>query len=646
MANLGPPSHVLPDGTFARLPKLTEKDHALYFARSVANYSLISASTGDAQNNDDSNSSGAAKASSSSEVIEKKKEQEEEFIHPLAIASARLQGAGVSELSKAVNLASLVQGGEYFSLANVIDEDAATLAALSSQAAATSTAAASSDDVDAKQTAADNMQLVEEATQRLKRDRKLRASYLLQRKLLCFSSASKVLERHRRSTSASLKRQRFIDKRLLRLRKRWKLALPEHGTKVVAPASPHEIVAVDVEVYDIIAEDEQPQSMYALKGQKTLGEKKNRKGRVAKMVPRYATIELADGVVDITKAEDNGTDAIAGSIVNHKLGQRNNHQTAFAEPFALADPSLGKIDTEFDPSKVEMLTLLVSIEKATTGFSQSFIPSREKFNQGDDITILSLQHSLFCASLFDCVRHEVDSIFGSNSTSPVRTNEHATVWLSGEMEESFLPPPSIMAKNGAFSVIHSQEGEVKVRLDSEYSFTVKLIEVGAANEHCKREAESKNFSSGTSSPASLRALCRMLLLHCQFLYHDHHKIEHEDNRKTGSPNFLESCVNLGAKVLLERKVQEVFRTIPTWMKYLGRSEEILINWLPLSVFDSHAYFTLAIEDVLSIDCTITGGMLTVTSWNAGGQRTVHFSSDLELENYLKIALEKAVKSQN
>eukprot|EP00970_Alexandrium_tamarense_P016154 scaffold6206_cov69-Alexandrium_tamarense.AAC.1 len=41
-----------------------------------------------------------------------------------------------------------------------------------------------------------------------------------------------------------------------------------------------------------------------------------------------------------------------------------------AEPFAVADPTLGQIDPDFDPDKVPLLTLLFEIEKSSTGFSQ------------------------------------------------------------------------------------------------------------------------------------------------------------------------------------------------------------------------------------------------------------------------------------
>ena len=44
------------------------------------------------------------------------------FIHPLAIASARLRAKGSDELSKAINLGGLEMAGEYFGLTNVVNE--------------------------------------------------------------------------------------------------------------------------------------------------------------------------------------------------------------------------------------------------------------------------------------------------------------------------------------------------------------------------------------------------------------------------------------------------------------------------------------------------------------------------------------------
>jgi hypothetical protein len=39
-------------------------------------------------------------------------------IHPLALASARLQNEGINELNRAINLATLVNTGEYFGMSN------------------------------------------------------------------------------------------------------------------------------------------------------------------------------------------------------------------------------------------------------------------------------------------------------------------------------------------------------------------------------------------------------------------------------------------------------------------------------------------------------------------------------------------------
>ena len=42
-----------------------------------------------------------------------------------------------------------------------------------------------------------------------------------------------------------------------------------------------------------------------------------------------------------------------------------------AEPFAVADPTLGRVIENFDPSKIPMLNLQLDIQKSSTGFLQS-----------------------------------------------------------------------------------------------------------------------------------------------------------------------------------------------------------------------------------------------------------------------------------
>lgn len=271
-----------------------------------------------------------------------------------------------------------------------------------------------------------------------------------------------------------------------------------------------------------------------------------------------------------------------------------------AEPFAIADPTLGKIDPDFDPDKVPLLTLLFEIEKPTTGFvqraslSSTFLkPSADSSDntqlEPDERVIEALQHSLFCASLFESMRAEIippcSGLVGSLAPSQQK-QQKPVAWLSSEMEESFLPSISEMAgqdtirtgENLLLCVIHCHEGEVKVQLDDEYSLTVKLIEAGTASAAAKSDnssggEQSNNLngdgSSGSQSPSQLQTLCRTLLLHSQSLYHDHCMKTRTTEAKTAltrkktstspSPHILQSCVGLGCTLIFERKVRKVLK---------------------------------------------------------------------------------------
>ena len=303
------------------------------------------------------------------------------------------------------------------------------------------------------------------------------------------SGASQILRKHGEDLSKSLKRQRLIDCRLLDLRKRWKLSLPDHGTKVEAPAQPHEIVAVDVEMYDKVDYQEaRPVNIYSLKEPLSTTKNQSSREQATKLVPRYATIELGENV-DLVKIDDEVFNANSNDEISKK--RRNAlAEATIAEPLPMSDSSLRQLDNLLDPSKIEMLTLIVRIEKESTGFSLSVIPPKQGVSTIDDVTITSLQHSLFCASLFDCIRKEILPLVVKTSSAYPSTVATSTAWLPASMDESFLPPPLRMASNGAFSIVHSQEGEVKIRLDSEYSLTFKLMEVGSAAELCEKESRS------------------------------------------------------------------------------------------------------------------------------------------------------------
>ncbi|KAK1745196.1 atypical kinase COQ8A [Skeletonema marinoi] len=535
-------------------------EHSAFFERAVAAQRLISGDDDEVgkkrskrrQSSDDDNIDNP----SGKDGAKKAKKADAAFIHPLAIASARLRAKGSDELSKAINLGGLVMGGEYFGLTNVVNQRVNNSNTSSGAGGETRKDGSVKDSSGAA--AVDG--LVDEYIQL---DQRLRSNYVLQQRQSQYDSAVTVLSRHERRLSASLSVRRILDARLRALRKRWRLVAPEHGTRTVGPVRPREVVAVDVEVYDRdrlgggnrAVDDPTAQALSQL-------------GRIARRVPRFATMELDDDydVTDNIKSlrsdigdvlchlkreddEDNNTSSAMEVETTDKGKENGGVCMTKAEPFAIADPTLGKIDVDFDPDKVPLLTLSLEIEKSSTGFvqraslSSSFLKSNVQSGDSvhlhpDERVIEALQHSLFCASLFESMRAEIIPPSAGLVGTPVSSQKHQkpVAWLSSEMEESFLPSISEMVgqetmRSGEtllLSVIHCHEGEVKVQLDDEYSLTVKLIEAGTASAAANNDSGTNGeqngklngADSGSQSTNQLKTLCRTLLLHSQSLYHD------------------------------------------------------------------------------------------------------------------------------
>lgn len=700
-----PPSHILADGTFVHLPEPDKNERALFFERSIAQHRLVSATESSTaadkieseKNEEKANEDTAAEAAATTITTTStkvKKKDPQNKIHPIAIASARLHGKGIQELSKAINLGDMVGSGEYFALANIVNHNTVTLTTTGSGTGSTTATGSaskddsnegkSSDDPSKKDATAEDTSATSATASAAKdtnpsvsaidsaailEEQKLRASYLLKRKRIQFAQSARVLSRHEQRLSKAVVSQRIIDLRLLQLRQKWRLVAPEHGTRAIGPVRPTEVVAIDVEVYDRDRtgggnnalqqkpSSQQPQYNTNQSNNNTTANTP-RLGRIARMVPRYATIELRDGsIIDksdwISKQKhrrDSTSSAHHTSKHHHHHHPKHSHREddkgvsnwsnrhlsidstarlTRSEPFAVADPTLGKIDPDFDPDKVPILTLLMSIEKASTGYIQNCtlssstaststsIPSDEndtkieENQQVDEKVITTLQHSLFCASLFESIRREItannantgneSSSSRGTSASQTHANNNApspSVWLSDGMEEVFLPPPSLMAggkdnlysTNGGLCVIHCHESEVKVQLDSEYSLTIQLVEAGTSmtkavsnnSSASIHDGNKNNNQSGSQTPEQLQVLCRTLLLQAQFMYHDHsmktrtqtlssHKpaesntgINSMMKPKTkdyvvSSPHILEQCVALGSKIIFERKVRSTLQ---------------------------------------------------------------------------------------
>ena len=663
LSHILPPSHILDDGRFIQLPPPTTLEKSTFFERAVASRQLIA--------NDDDNGiqrrkkkkakSTKKKRSSEEEVDDaasttsstisnatkrrkkkKSKTTDTQYIHPLAMASAKLQANGINELSKAINLNGLVIGNEYFGLSNIVNSQPSGVGKMI-------------DNTDNKSnmnngdttTSGNSIQSTIDET--IQKDQNLRTSYTLQNRHQQYKHTSTVLSRHSKRLSKSISIMHTIDNKLFTLRKQWKLCAPEHGVRAVGPVRSKEVIAVDVDVYN-------NNRIMSSSTTTTATATTSQLGRIARRVPRYATIEIDDEynmmndikslrkkvknvLVDLKKVnDDDDDDTLHPESVSMELEEppsstlkeiSTTTSKTKAEPFAIADPTIGKIDHDFDPNKVPLLTLLFSIEKSCTGFvefatlSSSFqsksnddngenaAKESQKEQSPDERVIEALQHSLFCASLFESMRSEIIQPTSSTSSQQQQLQQQqrqqksssSIAWLSSEMEESFLPPPTSMAGGDSSSsssqllcVVHCHEGEVKVQLNDEYSLTVKLIEAGTAA-GCAGKAKSSleeasttatssttrqsdTTDSGSQSPTRLKTLCRALLLHSQSLYHSHcmktrnsiEKKKKEDDKpvtlgfartkkevKEPSPHILQQCVSLGCKFIIEKKIRLVLK---------------------------------------------------------------------------------------
>lgn len=695
------PSHILQDGTFLYLPPPSDHEKTRFFERSIAKHGLLQ---------DDLKTDPKHSADDETKAEEDDKPgQSAPKIHPLALASARLQSNGINELNRAINLHTLVATGEYFGLSNIVDPSlervsASTKPAVAAEAAADRSIGTAATTVTAAAAAAAPEPLDEE-------EARVRALYVLKRKRAQFELASATLQRHRTRLTATVIAQQQVDQRLRKLRPVWMLVAPEHGTRALPHAvRPTEVVATDVDVY------------YG-----------NRVGRLASRVPRYATIELRDTYTvppdskdwherhfpdhptrsmdrdgdtamdwdrDGADTEDpNGEPKRAADVLTRKTELREARECTRAAPFVIADPALGKLDADFDPNKVSMLTLQVDIEKPSTGYchsaclepiaSSSTDTSTEcSGSREDEKLLLALQHSLFCAKLFESIRRELAP--DTENIGQIRTTAKAqsAVWLTGESEENFLPPPSLMISGRGPSsgglaplcIVHVHEGDVKVLLDCEYSLRVRLVESHSnksPNSASTLTPKNSNISSGSLSPVQLRTLCRTLLLHAQTTHHRHSvqneailRREQEDDEKRQaqfqkvnpqikaippvakkeiilSPCTLQSCVSLGTKMLFERRIRKTLRTVKLWLQTKAPAsddESLFVEWLALSVFDLTSQFVLSFRS-WSIDANIVCDELTVTHFSKNGYyRKAKFHTDKEFEMYLKTAILRVLQA--
>lgn len=732
-----PPSHILEDGRFIYLPPPNAAERSRFFERSIARLGILEA---------DMNKQNVNKHQMEEE--DEDREQEEDAaddmstpkIHPLAVASARLQSNGLNELNRAINLATLVQTGEYFSYTNIVDP---SLEADAAASAAATTATKSTSGGASAAAPASSSNITELNTQRTE------ALFCLKRKVTQFEKASTVLKRHEKRLRAGIQAQRVIDRRLFQLRQQWRLVAPEHGVRARLHATrTTEGIAIDVDVYD---------RNRVVAGGGILGNNNNNQnnndsrkaispaGRLASRVPRFATIELQDDfavqsekekitttnsttngetknedveMVDAGNEAKSSQDAEIMENADHTKvnGDKSSKTKAYedlakytrAEPFAVADPSLGRVMENFDPSKIPMLNLQLDIQKRSTGFLQSARleptstltvgkgnikrmsnnSAEDRPSSLDEDLLISLQHSLFCANLFESMSSELDPEHAATGTKSATSTFSAIkpktlqsmAWLSSDSDENFVPPPSFLVGRDAtrglaeLSVIHCHEGEVKVQLDCEYQLCLKLVEANAeegmpsplSQKEATPTTNSLTEDSGSQSPAQLHALCRALLLHAQDVYHKHSlylgdrakkKREEEAAAKGDAPRglarikkedipekprILQSCVSLGCKMLFEQRIRRALSRISAWVS-TTYGESMQVEWLPLSIFDLHSKFTISYCQYV-VDGVIARDKLTLTQiTDTEDYRKVHFHSEKEFEIFLRLELKRQMK---
>jgi hypothetical protein len=699
-----PPGHILQDGTYVNISPPSEFEKTRFFERSVARHGLLQ---------DDLETT--KKRSRDENADEQKQENDDKSknkklipqIHPLARASAFLQSNGISELNRAINLHTLVATGEYFGLSNIVDPslDRAT-GKPSSETKETDSGRsrvgvgpATSATSDASSGTTNPVLFDEE-------EARVRAVYILQRKQDLYHLATATLKRHRRRLIAAIRSQQQIDNRWRELRPFWRLVAPEHGTR----AHPHPVKTTEVICADV--------DVYYHNGSQI--------GRLAGHVPRYATLQLSEDFsvardvrnwknqtrsvigntdpMDVDDKEEENVTITGNETMSSSNDSAKNISRIFtkAQPYVIADPSIGKLDADFDPTKVTMLTLQFKIENPSTGYYESMCieptstardraaEALKKIETSDDeMLLVILQHSLFCAKLFESMRRELapdtENIGQVHTTS---TQTQSVSWLTGQSNQNFLPTPSLMIGSdqsglSPLCVVHVHEGDFKVLLDCEYTLNVQLVEsdngsgetLGSKNSSHVQKSCSRS-RSGSQNPEQLRILCQALLLHAQETYHRHsirseaklRKEQYEDEQRhalflkenphvkvvppiktkdtSTSPATLQNCISLGAKMLFESRIRKTLRSVKDWLHATTSciDETLHVEWLALSVFDLAAQFTVSFRSWY-IDANIVCDELTVTSFAVNGDfRKVKFHRDKEFELYLKTALRRVLRA--
>jgi hypothetical protein len=80
----------------------------------------------------------------------------------------------------------------------------------------------------------------------------------------------------------------------------------------------------------------------------------------------------------------------------------------------------------------------------------------------------------------------------------------------------------------------------------------------------------------------------------------------------------------------------VLKNVTKWQKENFPWLHFVVDWLPLSTFDSHCQFAISFNDSTIIDVNLFGDIMTVTSFtDEGDYRCVNFASAEEFDLFLR-----------
>jgi len=600
-----PHSHVFADGRFMPVVTPTAKEQATVFAQEVAKAGLI-------QINDRHDELDAPEDS-----VQQKQRQKQPLIHPIAQATGHIRGQCLGELSKAVNLAGLVLGGEYIELHHVLQNDYAEDGITDN--------GGKRDSRSTTQTINDTFanSFVEPSTdpQILQLDSALRANFILQRKQKNYLSCQRTLHRHATACYAATALYHYhLDRHMLLLRRNgWKMTLPlrkkmlESMSSRKRMISSRDIAALQLNIYRVDPPTS-PRSISSLFSR----------------VPHFATVEIIDKAISSLSScqkhpstsyhrrssKKRRTD-MDSSVKKEEVHVHPNHETPSlpTEPMhSTTSPSYlssivqiqpltyGSTDTSISSTRHDNIcrSLVFQLEDTTNGniISQHELSHSSEIldhagHDSEDSILDTLQQSLFCAQLFESLKSEVLQFTsssglatkGSNIGTATSTQSHSTtatsIWLPRGMSDAGIPPPSLMIGSGKvggsvpvvienvdilprFTVIYCHEGEFKILFNSRYTLIVTLQEYSL--DRCIKVTEIANNIDVNPEYRRLSLILRLLLLHSQSMYHVYRKeldevmppsVSDKSIQESPSPpRILQSCLALGSKCIMEFEIRK------------------------------------------------------------------------------------------